>query len=115
MAKNKTGEFRVGRGLTDHVFVDVDGTLLDWRGAVCGTWEAKPTINQRLVAELKKWKEKRGGTLVVWSTGGPSHAKRAADYCGLDALCIGKPDIAVDDWLNLPLCTPHEFSCPTEP
>lgn len=78
MARDKTGDFRVGRGLTDYVFVDVDGTLIDWRGMPAGSWDNAPTVNSRC----------------------------------LDAICIAKPDIAVDDGLNLRCVLPHEFVCP---
>lgn len=110
---------KVGRGETNHLFVDVDGTLLVWGApgrpgaptssqrhnalaALSGDFhdpELMPTRNERLVEQVKAW-HRSGGTLVIWSMGGPAHADMARRLCGFGeerVLCIGKPDLAIDD------------------
>lgn len=85
MGANRTGEGRVGRGITDAVYVDVDGTLLLWPTKVGsptpeetaaarrmisgdayehgkpreGDEHLCPTINVALVARLKAWYAER--------------------------------------------------------
>lgn len=121
MAKNRTGEGRVGRGLTDHLYVDVDGTLLIWPARGGGATHAEtmaarklwrdeplteeerrhlPVINAELVRRINAWQAARPtGTLVIWSLGGTEHAKMARDLCGFPSgtPCIAKPDLMVDD------------------
>lgn len=117
MAANKTGEGRVGRGLTDTIYVDVDGTLLGWP---LGVNNSEPIINQRLVSELLKWRERRNGTLVVWTTGGKKHAEMAAAKCfpGDESIvCMAKPDLIVDDCgqilgTTIRVALPEEFNAP---
>jgi hypothetical protein len=111
MAEDRKGEGRVGRGITDHVFVDVDGTLLVWPtkpgGASAGEVEAAyrnvnalssrspalviaedrhlvPRVNWDLVEELEAWAARRNGTIVIWTMGGTSHAELAMRCCDWD-------------------------------
>lgn len=124
MGQNLAGGGRVGRGITDAVYVDVDGTLLLWptvqgsprpeevrnaQDKVLGrphTPVMLPTINRRLVAELHRWYISRaahGGKplIVIWSMGGHDHAQLAADLCdfpkAMRVCCMPKPDMMVDD------------------
>lgn len=126
----------VGRGETNHVFVDVDGTLLVWptkpgsphsleleaarrfaRGEPLSALQAArlPRVNAELVRALKLWQEQTGGTIVIWTMGGRAHAELARTLCWLDgAVCIAKPDLAVDDAgeafrKKLPVCLPGDF------
>lgn len=117
---------RIGRGETNSLFVDVDGTLLMWPepGRPGGPtadqrlqlatqlligilqWPGMPTINRRLVHEIKEWHRASGGTLVIWSMNGAAHATGARDLCEFGkegVLCIAKPDLAIDD-------NPHVWS-----
>lgn len=106
----------MGAGLTNHVFVDVDGTLLIWptRAGSPGPGEV-PKVNQPLVDQLKAWKVKTGGTLVIWTRGGTAHAEMARKLCGLDAICVAKPEVTIDDAdapllaKKLRIVKPHEF------
>lgn len=134
MGQNKSGAFRVGRGLTDHVFVDVDGTLLLWPTAAGAPAEHEvealneyilgnrvnakhlPRSNVPLVLELTKWYDARkraGGdpVLVIWSMGGPGHAAAAREYCAfppyMSIFCMGKPDVIVDDATGETLARKH--------
>lgn len=111
---------KIGRGETNHLFVDVDGTLLMWPApgrpgaptdeqrhrliaallAGVKEWDGMPTINRRLVESVKAWHAASGGTLVIWSMGGTPHAIAARDICDFGServLCIAKPDLAIDD------------------
>lgn len=124
MGANRTGEGRVGRGITDHVYVDVDGTLLLWptkagspkpieiealRCVLAGgsaPREHLPAVNTRLVVQLTQWYFKRVAAdgvpvLVIWTMGGPPHADMARRWCNFDTrmhiMCVGKPDMMVDD------------------
>jgi len=149
LAHNQTGEGRVGRGITDHVYVDVDGTLLLWPtkpgGATGGELAAAhrnisaiadqkpedipaadralvPRVNWPLVEQIKAWANRRNGTIVIWTTGGSEHAELAMMLCGLDmgylVVCVGKPDLIVDDahhdklFARIRAVLPHEFKCP---
>lgn len=89
---------KVGRGETDHVFVDVDGTLLIWPTNPGAPRPGEvPTVNTRLVAMLKE-AQRRGLKVVIWTMGGQAHAEMARRLCGLEgAICIPKPDIVIDD------------------
>lgn len=117
MAANKKGEGRVGRGLTDTVYVDVDSTLLMWPN---GVNNGAPVINVRLVAELLKWRKGRAGTIVIWTTGGKAHAEKAAQLCfpgDLDVTCVAKPDLVIDDGAQvlgrlIPAVLPDQFRSP---
>ena len=138
MGKNRTGDYRVGRGITDHVFVDVDGTLLIWptkgggatgnelsafrTACTGGQCDARllPKVNVALVSELQEWQRRRNGRIVIWTMGGPDHANMARVFCGLegDVLCIGKPDLIVDDAGQALIAKKHrvvmpqDFRCP---
>jgi len=140
---------RAGRGITDHVCVDVDGTLILWATGPGSCTEAEvaaatrnisaiaerraeeipaedrhlvPRVNWPLVEELKKWANRRDGTIVIWTMGGPKHAELAMMLCGLDmgyrVECIAKPDLIVDDaghdklFARHRAVLPHEFKCP---
>ena len=83
---------------TNCVFCDVDGTLLFWP-TIPGSPQPgeTPKVNTALVDELLRWQRTSGGQLVVWSRGGREHAIRAAELCGLQAVCLAKPDVMVDD------------------
>lgn len=118
MATNKKGEGRVGRGLTDTIYVDVDSTLLMWPN---GVDVGAPIINSRLVIELLKWRAGRpGGTIVVWTTGGKAHAEKAAQLCfpsDTAIVCVAKPDLIVDDGAQIlgtliPTVLPDQFRSP---
>lgn len=100
----------VGRNETDHVYVDVDGTLLSEPNehGVYG-------VNWRLVAKLKKWMA-AGGKVVIWTMGGVHHAEMARGLCGLEgAICVAKPDLMIDDasakffWKKHRIVLPDEF------
>ena len=124
MGANQQGEGRVGRGITDAVYVDVDGTLLLWptvqgapspeelrnaRDKVLGlphTPSMLPRPNARLIAELHRWYVTRiakGGSpvIVIWSMGGRAHALMAAELCdfprAMHIRCMPKPDCIIDD------------------
>ena len=132
---------KIGRGETNHLFVDVDGTLLSWPppGRPGGPTEEQrknaraylrseafeaawlPKVDTVLVENVRQWHKASGGTLVIWSMGGAEHAAMARDFCGLPLLrvvCIGKPDLAVDDnplvWSKhrLDVVGPGEFRVP---
>lgn len=96
----------------DCLFVDVDDTLILWpgRAQVLPTRPVSvadtPPINHELVAKLRAWHDSPnhsatyhghrlvGRQLVVWSTGGAVHARRAVNLCGLDDIvdvCLPKP------------------------
>ena len=83
---------------TNTIFCDVDGTLLIWP-TLAGSPKAgeTPTINQRLVNALLAWQQKSGGQLVIWSRTGLDHARMCARLVGLDAICLAKPDMMIDD------------------
>lgn len=107
---------KVGRGETNHVYVDVDGTLLIWptRPGAPQPGET-PRVNSALVDCLKSWQRSSGGRIVVWTMGGCAHAEMAADLCGLESVtCIAKPDLVIDDGpeffkRKLPVQSPEEF------
>lgn len=106
---------KLGRGETNHVFVDVDGTLLIWPTTPGSPRPGEtPAVNADLVRRLKSW-QARGMRIVIWTMGGVQHAELARDLCGLaGALCIAKPDIAIDDAgdgfkRKLPVVLPAEF------
>lgn len=87
-----------GRWVTNHVFCDVDGTLLLWP-TVPGSPQPgeTPTVNVELVEALRAWKRESGGTIVLWSRGGTAHADMARALCAIEAVCIAKPDLMIDD------------------
>lgn len=109
---------KVGRGETNHLFVDVDGTLLIWPktpGSAEGVVRTNaiaaragephdtailPKVNKRLVEQLRAW-HAAGGVIVIWTLGGKAWAEMARDFCGLQGLerviCMAKPDLAIDD------------------
>lgn len=142
MANDFTGQGRVGRGITDHVCVDVDGTLLLWP-AKAGSARPEevaaayaylagdphdlallPRVNHELVAALDKWRARRKGTIVIWTMGGWMHADMARRFVGWghlrppEVVCMGKPDLIIDDAGHDKLFSrhraifPHEFKCP---
>jgi hypothetical protein len=90
---------------TPAVYVDVDGTLVFWRGCTdpgdpyTGVeGERYPEINQPLVDRLKRFHVPGQTCLVVWSRTGGAHAKRIADLCGLNPdACLPKPRLCIDD------------------
>ena len=70
------------------IAVDVDGTLL-LRGA----------LNKKLI-EWCKQKKNDGFIMILWSSRGELHAKKAADLSGLNDIfdyIISKPGYVVDD------------------
>jgi hypothetical protein len=105
--RNGTGQGRVGRGATDWLYVDVDGTLLLWPtdpGAPrfeeieeTRKWIENPMdpkinsalvakINVGLVAAILVWLAERrlhGGEpkVAIWSMGGQDHAALAFRMC----------------------------------
>lgn len=90
---------KIGRGETNHLYVDVDGTLLIWP-TVAGSPRSgeTPKVNEALVDCIKRWLKVSKGRLVIWSMGGPEHAELAATLCGFDTcICIAKPDLVIDD------------------
>lgn len=98
MAADKQGEGRVGRGITDHLYVDVDDTLFMGNGS--------GPVNWPLVEEIKKWYSQREAAgaepcIVIWTMGGAAHAEEAMMKCDLDmgfrVVCIAKPDLMVDN------------------
>lgn len=133
MARNRIGPNLVGRGLTNYVYVDVDGTLLLWPGNPGAPTqqqvenamkayrsepffdELMPAVNVELVDRLKDWQQRSGGCIVIWSMGGKAHAEMARAFCGLlMATCLAKPDIAIDDGgenflRKLPVVLPGNF------
>lgn len=73
------------------IYFDIDGTLTRKPN---GQW-GEP-IQDRIAAVIDAID--RGHEVVVWSGRGTKYAKAFAEKYGiLGALCIGKPDIAVDD------------------
>ena len=92
---------KIGRGETNHLYCDVDGTLLIWPTKPGAPQPGEiPKVNAELVANVKAWHKDSGGVLVIWSMGGPAHAVMARDLCefGVErVICIGKPDLAIDD------------------
>lgn len=109
---------KVGRGETNHVFVDVDGTLLIWPTRAGSPLPGEtPMVNLPLVAALRRWAA-AGGRIVIWTMGGLAHAEMARQLCGLDAICIPKPDLVVDDGPLLkkfPVATPTGFASMVPP
>lgn len=144
MGQDRTGNFRVGRGVNDWVYVDVDGTLLLWPtdpgsplpreveaarrkayglNLAPGTEAYLPRVNTTLVNELLRWAAKRKGVVAIWSMGGAEHATLARKLCGLDnfswVICLAKPDMMVDDgarhlMAKHPVVLPGDFKCPTQ-
>lgn len=101
---------------TNHVFCDVDGTLLIWPTKPGSPRPGEvPQVNRRLVTEIKRWQQRSNGILVIWSRRGLEHARMAMNLCGLDAVCVAKPDIMIDDADPMTfrkatlLCTPQQF------
>lgn len=81
-----------------YIYCDVDGTLLMWPTTPGSPKPGEtPTINQPLVDALRAWQAKSGGRLVIWSRTGQAHAEMAGKLIGLDALCLAKPDLMIDD------------------
>ncbi len=81
-------------------FIDIDGTLT--------TVPTKPwgdVIPDRVAAV--KMMIHRGDTVVLWTGGGAVYAKAFAKKHGLDCLCIGKPDMIIDDNPKLRPCFEH--------
>lgn len=132
---------KIGRGETNHLYVDVDGTLLVWPkpGNPGGPTDAQkanawaylrgeahdaavlPTINAQLVSRIKDWHARSGGNLMIWSMGGSYHSELARRFCGLEherVFCLAKPDLAVDDnplvWSKrrLDVVGPNDFTVP---
>lgn len=87
---------------TPTVYVDVDGTLLLWRGRY---GDGTPLINAPLVERIRQ-QHKDGVRIYVWSRAGAKHAKMATTFCGIVDIVSGhmhKPQEMVDDdfgWLN---------------
>ena len=74
------------------IFVDVDGTLIRFQGAV-------PRPDGDLVLRVKQWKSE-GALLYCWSSRGANYARRIAmqlrmEDCFAAFLC--KPHVLVDD------------------
>lgn len=106
----------LGRGETNHIYVDVDGTLLIWPTVPGSPRPGEtPRVNKQLVRRLKDYQARYGAQLVIWTMGGTKHAEMARERCGLDgAICIAKPDLAVDDAgdgfkKKLPVVLPADF------
>lgn len=109
---------KLGRGKSDHLYVDVDGALLIWPTNPGAPQAGEvPKVNDRLVAEIKSWLLlDNKNSLVIWSMGGAAHADMARRLCGFEnAICIRKPGLAIDDNLfvwgkrKLDVVLPHEF------
>lgn len=141
MGANQCGEGRVGRGITDAVYVDVDGTLLFWPTSLGGPTPQElrnardkcaglphtpgmlPRVNTRLVGELHRWyvtRVSKGGSpvIVIWSMGGRQHALMAVTFCDFPAAmhirCLPKPDCIVDDGGGALLFKKHPVQLPHE-
>lgn len=85
---------KIGRGETNHLYVDVDGTLLIWPTNPGSPRPGEqPRINVELVECIKRWQSVSGGQLVIWSMGGVKHCEMAAELCGFIGVCIAKPDL----------------------
>jgi hypothetical protein len=85
-------------GRTNHVFCDVDGTLLIWPTLPGSPRPGEtPRVNTALVEALRAWQARTGGQLVIWSGGGAKHAEMARELCGLFAICLAKPEVMIDD------------------
>jgi len=89
------------------LYVDVDGTLLKWPGPTPGLRnDGTPEINKDLIKQLRKWKERTNGYIIVWSGNGKTHADWAVDFMGIEDLpdfVLGKPNIFIDDtyeWID---------------
>lgn len=74
------------------VYVDIDGTLTSTPGRPWG-----PTVDDR-VATVRRLVDE-GYTIVLWSGGGRTYARRWAAEHGLagSVACEGKPAVWVDD------------------
>ena len=131
---------KVGRAITDWVYVDVDGTLLLWPDEpghptkeqtenLKKWWNGKPynekllpKVNKRLVEELEKWQKRRNGTIVIWTMGGEEHAQIALHMTKLISgavRCMAKPDLMIDDgqrhlMAKHPVVLPSDFKCPDD-
>lgn len=87
---------------TPTIYVDVDGTLLLWKGRY---GDGVPKANAALIAHLSA--AANAGTLIyLWSRAGAAHAKQAAEFCGcrhLFTAFLHKPQQTFDDdygWLD---------------
>lgn len=99
MAHDKQGEGRIGRGLTDHLYIDVDDTLL--KGLT------REVLSWAFVDAVKAWYRQRhdhgaSPVIVIWSVGGMKRAQEADVACkfteeGYAVANIAKPDLMIDN------------------
>jgi ribonucleotide monophosphatase NagD (HAD superfamily) len=76
------------------IFVDIDGTLTDF-----GQQGGNPLPER--IGKINRLIRK-GIEVIVWSGGGTEYAKEFAEKNGIiGAVCIGKPEIMVDDNPNV--------------
>ena len=73
------------------IFFDIDGTLTSVPTKMWGpVYPARIAAVQRLIAS--------GREVILWSGGGTAYARAFAEKYDLPAaVCIGKPDMAIDD------------------
>ncbi len=94
---------------TRPIFIDIDGTL-----TTHGNVQWADPIQSRIDQVKKMLRD--GKSVVIWSGGGCEYARTWASAYGLDkAVCIGKPEMCVDDNPHIrpegrmPIRSPEDF------